>query len=512
MRSRNIENLRDEFYNKHPELKDTIEILEVDTTIATSKSARIIVKLHCKKHDEVFYAFSEDIIKPNFYGCSQCAIDINKESRNTERKMALGNLKNTVSKNYPEYELIEDSYIMLYKPIFLKCKKHNIIFLTFPIKLKLSQVNITNVIRCPKCTIEYYTDSEENKTRLQEFMNKVHERFSHFSEIPGKTVYINNGTNIWLHCDIHNIDFQVRPGNLLSHNDRCGCPKCGLEQKLETVRKREEDRLIKDINDYDKNIDTSKLVYKDSTTKVMLYCKICKEFFWKTPNDIRFSMREEKPICPSCSHYLLRQDRKQEVQDTIEKRYPGEFDLSNMVFIKNSIPITGIRCIRCNKEFSIYYGNFIIGCGCPVCSQSCGESYVEDWLKDKNIEYVHLFNIDKSIIPGKKEEWGVEIDFTLGYNGRTIWIECNGEQHYTWCKHFQNTVEDFENQLRRDNNVREYCKANNILLIEIPWTYYRKDKIYEILDKAIIENMPLPELIKAPEIQYNRTKAERGEK
>lgn len=57
------------------------------------------------------------------------------------------------------------------------------------------------------------------------------------------------------------------------------------------------------------------------------------------------------------------------------------------------------------------------------------------------------------------------------------------------CNFFHNTIEDFNNQLRRDQNVRDYCKENNILLIEIPYTCNTYKKVKEFLDKVILQGI-----------------------
>ena len=57
------------------------------------------------------------------------------------------------------------------------------------------------------------------------------------------------------------------------------------------------------------------------------------------------------------------------------------------------------------------------------------------------------------------------------------------------------------NQLRRDENVRDYCRENNITLIEIPYTYYDYSDISDVLERILI-NHESPDFIIQPEIQY----------
>lgn len=48
-------------------------------------------------------------------------------------------------------------------------------------------------------------------------------------------------------------------------------------------------------------------------------------------------------------------------------------------------------------------------------------------------------------------------------------------------------------------NVRKYCKENNIILIEIPYTYNTYEKISEILKRILIGGES-PDIITQPKI------------
>jgi len=69
-------------------------------------------------------------------------------------------------------------------------------------------------------------------------------------------------------------------------------------------------------------------------------------------------------------------------------------------------------------------------------------------------------------------------DFIL--DQEKIIIEYNGIQHYEWVKFFQKTYSDYEDQIARDDLLREYCKNNSYLLLEIPYVDF--ERIDEILD------------------------------
>ena len=56
-----------------------------------------------------------------------------------------------------------------------------------------------------------------------------------------------------------------------------------------------------------------------------------------------------------------------------------------------------------------------------------------------------------------------------------IAVEYNGRQHYEFVPFFHKNREAFMNQKYRDELKRIYCKENNVLLIEVPYTVKIKD-------------------------------------
>lgn len=118
-----------------------------------------------------------------------------------------------------------------------------------------------------------------------------------------------------------------------------------------------------------------------------------------------------------------------------------------------------------------------------------GESYVSSWIYN-TIPCAEFIN--KSIITGKiygRNSKRVVPDFLIRYNNTTYWLERNGKQHYEEIPFFHKTEDSFKNQLKRDQNVRNYCKENNIILIEIPYTLDTYEKIKDFLDKVILQGI-----------------------
>jgi hypothetical protein len=50
----------------------------------------------------------------------------------------------------------------------------------------------------------------------------------------------------------------------------------------------------------------------------------------------------------------------------------------------------------------------------------------------------------------------------------------------------RDSIDNFKNQLMRDEKVRLYCKKNSIDLIEIPYIFNTKQAIFDFLDKVLL--------------------------
>ena len=79
------------------------------------------------------------------------------------------------------------------------------------------------------------------------------------------------------------------------------------------------------------------------------------------------------------------------------------------------------------------------------------------------------------------------LDFYIGSLGMAI--EYNGEQHYMPATWWHWTREDFENQTKRDERKRAFCKSHGIKLLEIDGRRYGFDKIKRRKFKGTLESM-----------------------
>lgn len=79
------------------------------------------------------------------------------------------------------------------------------------------------------------------------------------------------------------------------------------------------------------------------------------------------------------------------------------------------------------------------------------------------------------------------LDFYINSLGMAI--EYNGEQHYMPATWWHWTKEDFENQTKRDERKRAFCKSHGIKLLEIDGRQYEFDKIKRKKFQKTLESM-----------------------
>ena len=48
-------------------------------------------------------------------------------------------------------------------------------------------------------------------------------------------------------------------------------------------------------------------------------------------------------------------------------------------------------------------------------------------------------------------------------------IEVHGEQHYKFNTFYHSSRQDFINQKKRDNDLKEWCEINNMTYVELPF-------------------------------------------
>jgi len=116
------------------------------------------------------------------------------------------------------------------------------------------------------------------------------------------------------------------------------------------------------------------------------------------------------------------------------------------------------------------------------------EDHTYEYLKEMfpDIKIEKQFTIKEDVIvDGKKIQSKVIIDFYFIKNGINYFIEYNGKQHYEPIRRFGGKKAFIKRQ-KRDQWVREWCKSNNYVLIEIDGREFVNEGIKAHLESIFI--------------------------
>lgn len=291
------------------------------------------------------------------------------------------------------------------------------------------------------------------KFDTEEFIRRA--RLSHGNKYDySKVVYVNSFTNVCITCPIHG-DFFQRPAE---HLRKKGCIMCGRALCGEKQRKKARETFIERC----KEIHGDKYTYKkfnyvDSHTKIIVTCKKHGDFK-TTPNRMLNGSG-----CPTCKSEKAHKQYSKGTLRFIEEARCIHNDLYDYSLCDYYNIHTKVNIIcREHGIFEISAGEHLQGCGCPLCKEPIGEKRVRIYLEKHGASFVRQYNI-------KFNGNNYRSDFFIP--SKNLIIEYNGKQHYQPVKRFGG-AKAFHKQKQRDKEVRSYCKANNIKLLEISYLQY----------------------------------------
>ncbi|MDD4779018.1 MAG: hypothetical protein PHT02_00245 [Tissierellia bacterium] len=140
-------------------------------------------------------------------------------------------------------------------------------------------------------------------------------------------------------------------------------------------------------------------------------------------------------------------------------------------------------------DFCLSWNQIQQGLKCIVCigTRSTGEDCIEEYLIKNNIIYQREHKFKNC-----KYKHLLSFDFVTKNCEKYIAIEYQGEHHYKPIRYGgiseKLAIEKYETQISKDQIKRDYCKANNIKLIEIPYWDYNNIKLI-LLKELNINNL-----------------------
>lgn len=122
-------------------------------------------------------------------------------------------------------------------------------------------------------------------------------------------------------------------------------------------------------------------------------------------------------------------------------------------------------------------------CGCSFYSH--GEENINKILTDNKIPYLYNIGYFPDLISDKGRP--LRFDFILyPHTNQICLIEFDGPQHKEFKSSWNQTEEEWEQQIKRDKEKNEYCLKNNIPLYRIPYEYRDKLTLELLTDEKFL--------------------------
>lgn len=243
-----------------------------------------------------------------------------------------------------------------------------------------------------------------------------------------------------------------------------GCPKCSGQNRTEEDFLREANRIHGNKYIYNREI----LNFSLWTQHVNIICPIDGHgVFQQTP-------QKHINLERGCSKCGWSQHDNNYIDNFIENY---NLKIKRIGDYKQAHIQIDWRCLICDNIWPAMPSSILQGSGCPECATGKNESIVREFLKTNNI------NTETIRIPVNILKQNARPDFYIP--SMNLILEYNGEQHYKPVQFGGTSIENakmnFEKQKVRDSQLREYCKNNNINLLEIDGRKYTNWKLIDYL-------------------------------
>lgn len=260
--------------------------------------------------------------------------------------------------------------------------------------------------------------------------------------------------------------FYITTGHL---RDGHGCPKCGIEKRIDKRKSKIEDFIKKAKHIHGNKYDYSKVKYVNSHTKVCIICPIHGEF-WQTLASHLMGRN-----CPKCSKPCYKYTTEDFVKKAMEV-HGDKYNYSKTNYIDAKTKV----CIVCPKhgEFWQIPSEHIDGCGCKYCKESHLEGEIRNVLQKNDIKFKYDV---------RDLEWLKPLTYDFFLPEHNIAIECQGEQHFRIIEHFGGK-NDYDKRVERDKKKKILSEKNGIKLL-----YYSS---YKYNNEIITDTNQLIEIIK----------------
>ena len=261
-------------------------------------------------------------------------------------------------------------------------------------------------------------------------------------------------------CKIDGTIWEASPNAILA--EEIGCPVCWKKARGH----KDYEGFMQDINKkFPKIQSLSK--FKNASDKGKFKCLEC-DYEWEAVPS--YLINRAKYGCPRCCGKA--RVSEEEMIARVKETNPRVEYISGYTFMGERATF---KCKLCGNVWDTRIYSILTGCGCPKCNMSHAEIRIEKYLKSANVNFE-----EQKVFEDCKNIKVLPFDFYLP--DYRILVEAQGMQHYEPVEYFGGEKR-FKRIQKNDNIKKEYCKNNNIKLIEIPYTDF--NRIEEILDNYL---------------------------
>lgn len=316
--------------------------------------------------------------------------------------------------------------------------------------------------------------AKKRKT-TEEFKREVFELVGDEYTVLG--TYNGSGKPILMKHNICGFDeWTPTPNNFLKGGR---CKKCRREDANNKLRKTHQ-QFIKEVEDiFDGEFEVLG-EYVDSKIHIDVLHKPCGRVYPVIPNSLILGHN-----CRDCSDKEKGLRRRKSHEQFVKEVSEAEGDKYTVVteYEVDYKHITMRHNEECGAEYPVTPSNFLSGYRCPICRESKGERAIREYLAEININFKRQYVFEELVgLRGQP----LRFDFAICDNSGSLiaLIEYDGEYHFMPV----NGDELLEYQQSHDKLKDEYCNANNIPLLRIPYWEIDifQDKITTFIEKEVL--------------------------
>jgi len=305
------------------------------------------------------------------------------------------------------------------------------------------------------------------------FMEEIKIAFNGDFTVVGE--YLGSAKHVKVRHNICGHVYDVFPGNLLHHKK--GCPNCfALHRKAWNRLTQDQfvDRLL------ESHQGTIALLgdYNGMCTKTRFLHIPCGHEWDALPSNIAGSVAHGCPICSNATAGVLKRNTHEHFVSSVRALAGDEYTvLGQYVMRKQNVLM---RHNVCGHTYDVRPGNFMSGKRCPRCLESKGERAIADILTSSHVSFRQQVTF-KDCINIRK----LPFDFAIlnSENEIVTLVEYDGFQHVQPVTLYGGEA-GFERRKLNDKIKNDYCAANNIPLLRIPYTEF--SNIETILDSLLL--------------------------